>query len=211
MTKHRAWLHDISVADWGVNTYWITSKKGVRAFYPLTAEWFLTKTDQETRKQILSHPEVESIEEVSKYKSIHEWKSSPVLRIKVNPAKLRDTFEDLRKYWGDYLFNADLSLFQQFCFQTGLFPYVYAKIEVQNGRLQDNWQLLEQYLQAEYRPVPFQTLWLQPMFTDRNFSRGKIKEIHFRQTLEQDEEPVVFANKSEGTTIRESIAYLKES
>ena len=148
MAFFRAWLHDISVADWGVNTYWITSGKGVRAFYPLTAEWFLTKTDQETCKQILSHPEVESIEEVSKYKSIHEWKSSPVLRIKVNPAKLRDTFEDLRKYWGDYLFNADLSLFQQFCFQTGLFPYVYAKIEVQNGRLQDNWQLLEQYLQS---------------------------------------------------------------
>ncbi|MHA2214947.1 MAG: DNA polymerase domain-containing protein [Candidatus Hodarchaeales archaeon] len=211
MPKHLAWLHDISVADWGVNTYWITSGKGVRAFYPLTAEWFLTKTDQETRKQILSHPEVESIEEVSKYKSIHEWKLSPVLRIKVNPAKLQGTFEDLRKYWGDYLFNADLSLFQQFCFQTGLFPYVYAKIDVQNGRLQNNWQLLEQYLQAEYRPVPFQTLWMQPMFTDRNFSRGKIKEIHFRHTLEQDEEPVVFANKSEGTTIRESIAYLNHS
>ncbi|MHA2172341.1 MAG: DNA polymerase domain-containing protein, partial [Candidatus Kariarchaeaceae archaeon] len=208
MAFFRAWLHDISVADWGVNTYWITSKKGVKAFYPLTAEFFLAKTDQETCKQVLSHPEVESVEEVSKYKSIHDWKLSPVLRIKVNPAKIRQTFEDLRKYWGEYLFNADLSLFQQFCFQTGLFPYVYAKIEVKNGRLQDNWELLEQYLQAEYRPIPFQTIWMQPMFTNQNFYRGKIKEIHFRQTLEQDEEPVVFENDSEGTTIRESIAYL---
>ncbi|MCK4847786.1 MAG: hypothetical protein KAT16_02040, partial [Candidatus Heimdallarchaeota archaeon] len=206
MTYHHAWLHDVTATDWGVNTYWITTKGGIRAFYSLRAEFFLTKTDQETRKQILSHPEVEAVEEASKYISIHSWKLKPVLRIFVNPLKVRQTFEDLRKYWGQYLFNADLSIVQQFCFQTGLFPYVYAKIQINNGHLINRWEILEDYLQAEYKSVPFRTLFMQPMFNDRSFSRGKIKEIHFRQTLET--EPVVFVDRSERSTIRESIVYL---
>ena len=209
MTTFRAWLHDVEATDWGVNTYWITIGKGVKAFYPLSAEFFIAKTDIETRKQILSHSEVETVEEASKYVSIHDWRPTSVLRVRVNPAKIQRTFEDLRKYWKNYLFNADLSIYQQFSFQTGLFPYVYAQIEVVNGRLQNNWQYLEQYLQAEYQSVPFRTLWIQPFFQEQNFSRGKIQEIHFRCSLDNEEDPpIVFAEKSEAATIRRSVNYL---
>ncbi|MHA1995983.1 MAG: DNA polymerase domain-containing protein [Candidatus Hodarchaeales archaeon] len=204
-----AWLHDVAATDWGVNTYWITPTRGIKAFYPLTVEFFLAKTDQETQNRVLSHPEVDAVEEVSKYVSIHDWQASPVLRVRVNPAKIRTAFEDLRKQWGEYLYNADLSIYQQFCFQTGLFPYVYAKINVTNGRLHDDWELLEHYLQADYRTVPFRTLWMQPFFAEQNFSRGPIREIHMRHSLvNQEEEPVVFAEDTETETLRESMMYL---
>ncbi len=210
MVTRRAWLHDVAATEWGVNTYWITSKGGIKAFYPMTVEFFLAKTDLETQKRVLSHPEVEAVEEVSKFVSIHDWQASPVLRVRVNPTKIRTTFEDLRKYWDKYLYNADLSIYQQFSFQTGLFPYVYAKIEVKNGRLQKNWELLEHYLQADYRTVPFRTLWMQPFFEEQNFSRGQIQEIHMRQSLSQEEEPIVFIEDTEAETIRESMMYLNK-
>ncbi|MHA2175960.1 MAG: DNA polymerase domain-containing protein [Candidatus Hodarchaeales archaeon] len=209
MATFHAWLHDVEATDWGVNTYWITPKSGIKAFLPLNAEFFVAKTDLATRKQILNHPEVEAVEEASKYVSIHDWQPTSVLRVLVNPAKIRTTFEDLRKHWKNDLFNADLSIYQQFSFQTGLFPYVYAKIEVKNGRLQENWRHLEQYLQANYRSVPFRTLWMQPFFQEQNFYRGKIQEIHFRDSLWNEEEsPIIIAEKSEAATIRKSIDYL---
>ena len=203
MSQIRAWLHEVEAADWGVNTYWINGRKIIQAFYPLTAEFFLAKTDNYTEKQLLSHPHIESIERVSKYLSIHDQKPSSVLRIRVNPCRIRTTYEDLRKYW--CLHNADLSLWQQFCFQTELFPYAYAEIDISNGHLK-NWQLLESYTQMDYQPVPFRVLWFQPFFEDSNLSRGKITRIMIRKSvIDQEEEPIVFEEQTEAEIIRNSI------
>jgi DNA polymerase elongation subunit (family B) len=210
MSHTQAWLHEIEATDWGVYTHWITGNKIIRAFYPLTAEFFLAKSDQRIRKQLLSHPHIESVEEVERYLSIHDWKISPVLCIRVNPRYIRSTYEDLRKYWREYLHNADLSLWQQFCFQTQLFPYVYATIEVQNDRLQD-WQLLEAYTDADYQSVPFRTLWLQPVFEERHLSRGKVMEVLFRKSVRnQNEKPLIIEEENEGDTIETSVKYIQK-
>ncbi len=209
MSQIRAWLHEVEAADWGVRTYWITEKKVIQAFYPLTAEFFLAKTDDYTEKQLLSHPHIEKIEKVSRYLSIHDQKPSSVFCIRVNPRRIRATYEDLRKYWGEYLHNADLSLWQQFCFQTKLFPYAYAEIDVINGQLK-NWQLLESYTQMDYQPVPFRVLWFQPFFEDSNLSRGKITKVLIRRSvIDQEEEPIVFEEQTEAEIIRNSIQYIQ--
>ncbi|MFX0086335.1 MAG: DNA polymerase domain-containing protein [Candidatus Hodarchaeota archaeon] len=210
MSHTQAWLHEIETTDWGVYSHWITGSKIIRAFYPLTAEFFLAKSDQRIRKQLLSHPHIESVEEVERYLSIHDWKLSPVLCIRVNPRHIRSTYEDLRKYWGEYLHNADLSLWQQFCFQTQLFPYAYATIEVQNDILQD-WQLLEAYTDADYQSVPFRTLWFQPVFEEQHLSRGKVTEVLFRKSVRNpDEEPLIIDEKNEEDTIETSIKYIQK-
>ncbi|MFX0205656.1 MAG: DNA polymerase domain-containing protein [Candidatus Hodarchaeota archaeon] len=210
MSQIRAWLHEVEAADWGVNTYWITEKKVIQAFYPLTAEFFLAKTDRYTEKQLLSHPHIESTERVSKYLSIHDQKPSSVLRIRVNPRRIRATYEDLRKYWGEYLHNADLSLWQQFCFQTKLFPYAYAEIDISNRKLR-NWRLLESYTQMDYQPVPFRSLWFQPFFEDSHLSRGRITKILMRRSvIDQEEEPIIFEEQTEAEIIRNSIRYIQQ-
>ncbi|MHA2247421.1 MAG: DNA polymerase domain-containing protein [Candidatus Hodarchaeales archaeon] len=211
MPRIRGWLHSVTAADWGVNTYWITGKKVICAFYPFTAEFYLSKNDRRTRKQVLSHPQIESIEEVSRYLSIHHRRLRTVLCVRVNPLKIRAVYEALRKYWGEYLYNADLSIWQQFCFQTKLFPYVYATIEVQGGKLLDNWQLHESYTQMDYLAVPFRCLWLQPTFEDHRFSSGKLVALSTRHSIiDQEEKSIVFRGRTEGETIHDCIKYLHE-
>jgi DNA polymerase-2 len=206
------WLHDIHAANWGVDTYWLTSnQKLIRGFYPLTAEFFVAKTDRHTSKQIESHPQVDRVEKVSKYLSIHDWNPKAVLCVHVNPRYILSTYYDLRKYWGDCLFNADLSVYQQFCFQTGLFPYAYADIEIQRGKLQNNWKLLETYTLMDYQSVPFRTLWLQPTFEDQRFQRGKITGIITRHSvIDQEEEPVIFEGSKESELLYECVHYIQQ-
>ncbi|MFX0125596.1 MAG: DNA polymerase domain-containing protein [Candidatus Hodarchaeota archaeon] len=214
MPQITGWLHEVRARDWGVDTYWLTGKSLIHAFYPFTAEFFIAKTDQETRKQILSHPHVRQVKEVSRYLSIHDWKTKPVLCVRVNPYRILSTYHDLREYWGEYLFNADLSVYQQFCFQTKLFPYVYANIEIQNGKLQNNWELLESYTQMDYRPVPFRTLWLQPIFEDPHFIERENNRITSfilrRSVINQEEEPVVFEKDTEANLIIDCIDYIQK-
>lgn len=212
MPQITGWLHEVKAADWGVDTYWLTDRQElVHAFYPLTAEFFIAKTDQHTQKQLLSHPHVDHVTEISRYLSIHDWTPQSVLRVQVNPRRIFSAYHDLRKYWGEDLFNADLSIYQQFCFQTKLFPYAYASIEVQNGKLQ-NWELLESYTQMDYKSVPFRTLWLQPFFEDQNFSRGRITNIIIRKSVvEPDKEPIVFENNIEGDLIYDAIQYVQKA
>jgi DNA polymerase elongation subunit (family B) len=159
---------------------------------------------------LLSHPQIESVEIVDRYLSIHDWEKTSVFCVRVNPLHIRSTYEDLRKHWSEYLHNADLSLWQQFCFQTQLFPYAYATIKVQNDRLQD-WQLLESYLDADYQPVPFRTLWFQPIFEEPHLARGKVTKILFRKTVtDSDEEPLVFEGRNEAETIEASVRYIQK-
>lgn len=211
MPQIQGWLHEVTAADWGVDTYWLTQdQKLIHAFYPLKAEFFIAKTDQETQKQLLSHPHIENVKEVTRYLSIHDWQPEPVLQLRVNPRFIQSTYLDLRKYWDEYLFNADLSIYQQFCFQTKLFPYVYANIEVQNGKL-NNWELLETYTQMDYQSVPFRTLWLQPFFEDQRLSRGKITKIITRHSvIDQEEKPVVFEGHSEGDLLRDCFQHIQK-
>ncbi|GAG37917.1 unnamed protein product, partial [marine sediment metagenome] len=211
MAQIIAWLHEVEAASWGVNTYWITGNKTIRAFYPFTAEFFLSeKKDYQTERQLLSHPNIERVERVQRYLSIHNQKTSSVFCIRVNPRRIRATYEDLRKHWGEYLHNADLSLWQQFCFQTKLFPYAYAKINVSNGQLK-NWELIEFYTQMEYKSVPFRVLWLQPFFEKPNLSRGKIVKILIHSSVtDQEEKPIVFEEKTEAELIRSSIQYIQQ-
>ncbi|MFX1512976.1 MAG: DNA polymerase domain-containing protein [Promethearchaeota archaeon] len=210
MSHIRAWLHEIEPTDWGVYSYWITGKDIIRAFYPFTVEFFLTKDDYQTEKQVLSHPQVEKTEKVLRYRSIHDTEPSHVLCIRVNPNQIRGTYEDFRKYWGEHLHNTDLSLWQQFCFQTKLFPYAHARIEVTNGWLK-RWALLETYEQMDYQNVPFHTLFLQPIFQEPRFLRGKITKILIRPTIvEQEEGKVVFEDKKEGTLIYNCIQYIQQ-
>ncbi|UCE14984.1 MAG: hypothetical protein JSV04_07345 [Candidatus Heimdallarchaeota archaeon] len=210
MAPIHAWLHEVEARDWGVDTSWITGEKVVRAFYPFTAEFFLAKEPSpQIEQQLLSHPHVESVEKVKKYLSIHDQTSSSVLCIRVNPRQIRSTYEDLRKHWSEDLRNADLSLWQQFCFQTKLFPYAYATVEVTNGRLTD-WTLLESYPQMDYAPVPFRTLWLQPTFAESRLARGKMTRILLRQSVvNQEEEPVIFEETTEAETISNSVQYIR--
>lgn len=209
MPRIHGWLHEVTATDWGVNTYWITGKGVICAFYPFTAEFYLAKNDRRTKKQILSHPQVESVEEVSKYISIHAKQPQTVFRVRVNPLRIRSTYEALRNYWGEYLHNTDLSIWQQFCFQTGLFPYAYATIETKNGRLQNNWKLLEPYTAMDYQAVPFRGLWIHPTFEDQHSSKGKLQAISIRHSvIDQEEEAIVFENRVEGETIRDCIQYL---
>lgn len=209
MPRIRGWLHEVTATNWGVNTYWITGKKLIRAFFPFTAEFYLAKSDQRTRKQVLSHPQVERIEEVSKHLSIHHHQLQTVFCVRVNPLKIRATYEALRKYWGEYLYNADLSVWQQFCFQTKLFPYVYATIEIKKGILQNNWQLHESYTDMDYATVPFRGLWVHPKFEDHRFSRGKLLALSARHSVvDQDEEAIVFEGRTEGETISDCVQYL---
>jgi len=213
MPQVRGWLHEVRAADWGVDTYWLTGKDLVHVFYPFTAEFFIARTDQETRKQILSHPHVEQVEEVSRYLSIHDWKTKPVLCVRINPRRILSTYHDLRKYWGEYLFNADLSIYQQFCFQTKLFPYAYAEVHIKSGKLQ-KWNLLETYTQMDYRPVPFKTLWLQPTFEDPQFIERQNNRITSfilrRSVINQEEEPVVFERDTEANLIHDCIDYIQK-
>ncbi|MFX0211396.1 MAG: hypothetical protein ACFFDT_35790, partial [Candidatus Hodarchaeota archaeon] len=209
MPHIRAWLHEVEATDWGVYTYWITGNEIIRAFYPLTVEFFLTKNDLQTKTQILNHPEVETTENVLKYRSIHDTKPSDVLCLRVNPRQIRNTYEDLRKYWSEYLHNSDLSLWQQFCFQTKLFPYAYATIEIANGQLK-KWDLLETYEQMEYEIVPFRTLYLKPEFKDPRFNRGRITNILIRPSIDdQGEKGIVFEDKNEETIIRDCMQYIQ--
>ncbi|MFX1249132.1 MAG: DNA polymerase domain-containing protein [Promethearchaeota archaeon] len=214
MSPIRAWLHEIEATDWGVNVYWLTGKKTIRTFYPLTAEFFLAKDDPQIERQLLSHPEIENVTKVSKYLSIHDHALSDVFRVQVNPQKIRSTYEDLRKYWSDYLHNADLSLWQQFCFQTGLFPYAYATIKVANGELK-NWDLLESYVQMDYQAVPFKTLWLQPIFRNPHLiekRENRITKFLLRKSvIDQDEEPVVFEEDNEENLIRDCVHYVQKN
>ncbi len=210
MPRLRAWLHEVEATDWGVYTYWLTGNEVVRAFYPLTAEFYLTKNDPQTVRQVLSHPEIESTEKALKYRSIHDSEPSVVLCLRVNPRQIRRTYEDLRKYWGDYLHNTDLSLWQQFCFQTKLFPYAYAIIEVTNGQLK-KWELLETYEETEYEIVPFRLLYFQPTFEEPRFSRGKITKILVRPSIvDLGEGAVVFEDKDEKNIIHDCIQYIQQ-
>lgn len=211
MSQTSGWLHEIEATDWGVYTHWITGHRTLRVFYPLTAEFYLTRSDPTTRKQLLSHPQIKSVEVVKRYLSIHDWEKTSVFRIRVNPPYIRSTYEDLRKHWSEYLHNADLSLWQQFCFQTQLFPYAYATIKVQNGKLQD-WQLQESYTDADYQPVPFRTLWFQPIFEKPHLARGKVMKVLFRKTVTDfDEEPLIFEGRNEAETIEISVRYIQKS
>ncbi|MFX0062291.1 MAG: DNA polymerase domain-containing protein [Candidatus Hermodarchaeota archaeon] len=208
MSRICGWLHDVKAADWGVYTYWITKEKTIRSYYSLTAEFFIAKTDEQTQKQLLSHPQIESIEKVRRYLSIHDYQPRFVLCLRVNPLKIRSTYQDLRDHWGHYLYNSDLSIWQHFCYQTGLFPYVYAIIEVKNERLL-SWHLLETYTQMNYQPIPFRVLWFQPTFEDRCFFRGKILKISVYQSIvDQKEDPVIFEDQMEEETLFNCIRYL---
>jgi len=208
----RAWLHNIEATDWGVWLQWITdSQKTISTFFPFTAEYYVAKSDPWTKKQLESHAEIEKIEKISKYISIHDWTKKEVYKVCVNPTKLRETYFDLRKHWDDCLFNADLSLYQHFCFQTGLFPYAYTEIEIKGNRLMPDWTLLEHYTDMEYRSVPFKTLWLQPMFEDPYFLKGRLLALSVRESITNKEErPVVFSDRDEGNMIEECLEYIQK-
>ncbi|MHA1972592.1 MAG: DNA polymerase domain-containing protein [Candidatus Hodarchaeales archaeon] len=208
----RAWLHNIEAVERGVNLQWITeSQKTINTYYPFLAEYYIGKSDPWTKKQLASHPEIEKIEKVSKYVSIHDWTKKEVYRVSVNPVKLRQTYFDLRKHWGDCLFNADLSLYQHFCFQTGLFPYVYAEIQTKGNRLMSGWKLLEHYTDMEYHEVPFKTIWLQPMFEEQHFLKGRLLALSIRETItDKKERAVVFADSDESSLISECVEYIQK-
>ncbi|MFW9854723.1 MAG: DNA polymerase domain-containing protein [Candidatus Thorarchaeota archaeon] len=208
--KYTAWLHDITAADWGVNMVWLTEEAPIHTFYPLTAEFYMTKTDRDTIAQVLSHPHIEDAQVVSRYQSIHDWQMADVLQIRVNPKKLQQTYHDLRQHWDPFLFNADLSLYQQFCFQTELFPYAYAEIEVERGKLKNNWQLLETYEQMDYRSVPFSPLWFHPTFEEPEFQRGKITEIRSCRSVVDEAEEVVVFQGSEDELLQDFCQYVQQ-
>ncbi len=210
MVQIAAWLHEVEATDGGVNTYWITGTQMLRASFPFTAEFFLvSKTDPHTKKQLLSHPHVQDVVKTSRYHTIHDQEPISVFQIQVEPGWIRKTYEDLRKHWDGYLYNADLSLWQQFTFQTGLFPYAYAEIEVVNNTLK-TWTLIEEYEQLDYKAVPFRILWFQPFFEKNGHSWGKITGVLFRETLEKENDEHSFL--VEGTSAEEilsaSIEYL---
>jgi DNA polymerase elongation subunit (family B) len=211
--KLRAWLHDIEPVEWGVRLHWLPENnvKPVEAFFPFTAEFYITKADRETQAQLLSHAQIERLDVVPRFRFIHDWKPVDVLQLKVNPNHLQQTYFDLRKHWDEYLHNADLSLFQYFCFQTNLFPYVYAEIEIINDRLQPTWRLLEEYTDAEYRSVPFRTLWLQPKFENEHLLRGRLLALSVRRTVvDSEENPIIFENSDEGTLLEECFRYIQQ-
>ncbi|MFX0095879.1 MAG: DNA polymerase domain-containing protein, partial [Candidatus Hodarchaeota archaeon] len=209
MPQVRGWLHDIRPTDWGVHTYWITETNAIRAFYPLVAELFVAKTDLETKNQLLSHPHIKSVEIEQKFLSIHDRYPQNVLCLRVNPLKVRSTYQDLRGYWGRFLYNSDLSIWQHFCYQTDLFPYAHALVEIKSGNLK-NWHLLEFYRQMDYQQVPFQTLWLHPTFETPSLFRGKILKVSLGESIvDLKEEPIVFENQKEEEIIYNSVQYLQ--
>jgi len=211
--KLHAWLHDIEPAEWGVRLHWLPENnvKPIEVFFPFTAEFYITKADRETQAQLLSHLHIERVDIVPRFRFIHDWKPVDVLQVKVNPNHLQQTYFDLRKHWDEYMHNADLSLYQHFCFQMNLFPYVYAEIEIINNRLQPNWRLLEEYTDREYRTVPFRTLWLQPRFENEHLLRGRLLALSVRRSIvDSEEKPVIFEDADEGTMLEECFRYIRQ-
>lgn len=206
----KAWLFDVEAVDNGVNTCWITTdhKHLIKAFFPLYAEFYLTTADRRIQYQVSQHPQVQSTSIQYRYISIHDHQPSPVLRVFLNPKKVRKTYFDLRKHWEDYLYNVDLSIWQYFSFQTELFPFAYATIKINEKNVLVDWKLIEKYEELHYQSIPFKAVWVVPFFKKRASSQGSIKRIKFQFT--NDENNIVeFENGSEYDILTDAFSFLK--
>ena len=86
----------------------------------------------------------------------------------------------------NYLYNCDLNIWQQFCFQTGLFPYALANVRIDTKNRLINWSLLESYTQLDYEKIPFRSLWVQPKFSQKTLQRGKLISIKLHQSFDEN-------------------------
>ncbi|MHA2496261.1 MAG: hypothetical protein ACXAEI_12295, partial [Candidatus Hodarchaeales archaeon] len=117
-----AWLLAVSPLPDGVQTSWKTTTGTVTAVWPFHRSLFVVPHEKATQRQLESHPDISRVEEVQRYVSIHDRTLTPVLRVYVPPTAFQQVYRDVRDIIRGDLFTTDLSLMQEWCFETGLFP-----------------------------------------------------------------------------------------
>ncbi|MFX0113344.1 MAG: DNA polymerase domain-containing protein [Candidatus Hodarchaeota archaeon] len=188
-----AWLLAVSPLLDGVETTWRTDAGILRAVYPFERSFYVVPHEPATTPQLESHLDISRVETVHRFVSIHDSNPSPVLRVYTPPTAFQDVLFAVRDVIRGAIFTTDLSLMQEFCLETGLFPLCQAAITVTNGTLSE-WTLLDSAEAVAYDLPPLRQLDLKVTFSDLNLAKGSVQSVQLTDqddtwTLETPSEP----------------------
>jgi DNA polymerase-2 len=161
-----AWLFDVYPSERGV-TLWFIGKDGsrLRCFRTFTPSFFLHLNNFDAKRaEVLSHrcPVPISLVPVTRTE-IYSGDSIDVLQVFVrNPMRLKEVVWYFEKYFPHFaFFNSDVSVEQQFLYETQLFPLALGEYEISSDNELLSWNLNDDREALEYELPPFSIMQLR--------------------------------------------------
>jgi DNA polymerase II len=161
-----AWLFDVYPSERGV-TLWFIDRNGarLRSLRKFTPSFFLHLNNSDAKRaSVLSHccPVPISLVPTTRTE-IYSGNSIDVLQIFVHdPMRFKEVVWYYEKYFPHFaFFNSDVSVEQQFLYETQLFPLALGEYEVSKEGELLNWHLTDDREAQEYELPPFSIMQLR--------------------------------------------------